>query len=167
MPSKTYENERGFQQELQEFIDTELNRQKFFGESSEFIVDTEHGRGYADIVVNNRIDIKLRRELTNSHTKKLRGQIEKHSKVYDHVIVCACGVADMNGWRRVKDVKSTREIADGYAEKTPETFIHKGRSKFGKLQEHSSSGEPAPNSSISTGGSSQDPYDGVDEVDLE
>lgn len=108
IPSKAYGHESKFQNELQEFLDEELNsgNQGGFGlgmDTEERVVERESGRARADLVVNQTVGIEMKRNLSNSQTKKLRGQIEDYLEEYPYVIVCACGIQDMDGWRRLKN----------------------------------------------------------------
>ena len=72
-------------------------------DSQDRVVERESGRARADLVVNQTIGIEMKRNLSNSQTKKLRGQIEEYLDEYPYVIVCACGIDDMDGWRRLKN----------------------------------------------------------------
>jgi hypothetical protein len=130
-PSETYDHEREFQSELQDILDRELNSGggMGLGQQTDHVVDTEHGRSYCDVVVDDVVGIELKRDLDNSQTKKLKGQIDEHRKEYDYLLVVACGIDDMEGWRRIKN-----EYNGGFAmepELAETKFIHKPKSEFG------------------------------------
>lgn len=136
VPTKEYGHESKFQNELQGFLDSELNSGGGglgldMGCGGERVVERESGRARADIVVNQTVGIEMKRELSNSHTKKLRGQIEEYLAEYPFVIVCACGIQDMDGWRRLKNVYSGRggglDINGGTVE-----FVHKDCDSYGQ-----------------------------------
>ncbi|MFB6294798.1 MAG: hypothetical protein ABEI97_03495 [Candidatus Nanohaloarchaea archaeon] len=106
VPAEEYGHEREFQSELQDFLDEQLNeegRGMMNMDQGEDVVSTEHGKNNADIAVNDQIGVEIKRDLTNSQTKKLRGQIDSYLENYDFVIVCACGVKDTDGWRELKN----------------------------------------------------------------
>lgn len=104
-PSKEYDHERKFQSELQEWLDQNLNSGgdgMMGGGNQQIPVETEHGKSKADIAVDDIIGIEMKRDLSNSQTKKLRGQIESYLDNYQYVIVCACGVKDTSAWRKIQ-----------------------------------------------------------------
>lgn len=140
VPKKAYGHERKFQSELQDFLDHHLNEQEGSdllgmdkGSVHEHVVATERGKSYADIAVDDTVGVEMKRDITNSQTKKLRGQIEDYLDNYPFVIVCACGIEDMDGWR---DLKNKYEGAQGLGlglEGGGEiTFIHKKKENYGK-----------------------------------
>lgn len=104
-PSKAHGHESKFQNELQAYLDKRLNAgdRMMIGPSEDIVVEREHGTVNGDVVVNGDIGIEMKRNLSNSQTKKLRGQIEEYQKEYTHVIALACGIDDMDGWRKLKN----------------------------------------------------------------
>jgi len=70
-----------------------------------------------------------KRDLSNSQNKKLRGQIEDYLDHYNYVIVCACGIDDMSGWRKLK-----KKYSQGNLGFNPQSvvFIHKKKDNYGK-----------------------------------
>ncbi len=127
-PKKEYGHERKFQNELQEFLDTELNEKDrgMMANDREDVVSKEHGSSKADIAVNGNIGIELKRDLTNSQTKKLRGQIEDYLDNYPFVIVCACGIKDKDGWRKLKNRYQNRIGMPGEV-----VFVWKKKKNYG------------------------------------
>jgi len=132
-PSEAYDHESKFQNELQEYLDLRLNANGNVtpGVNKEIIVEREHGNVNGDVVVNGDIGIEMKRDLTNSQTKKLRGQIEEYQKEYTHVIALACGIDDMDGWRKLKNDYENRVGMDMNPDNAPVKFIHKSKSNYG------------------------------------
>ncbi|WP_158853828.1 hypothetical protein [Halorhabdus sp. CUG00001] len=56
------------------------------------VVDREHSQSRADVAVDDTVGIEMKRDLSNSQAKKLRGQIEDNLENYPFGIVCACGI---------------------------------------------------------------------------
>jgi len=144
IPSKEYGHESKFQNELQEFLDGELNAGGGGGlgldlGGGERVVERESGRARADIVIDQTVGIEMKRDLSNSQTKKLRGQIEEYLDEYPYVIVCACGIQDMDGWRKLKNTYSGGAGGFGLDGGTVE-FVQKDPRNYGKDPGHSSGG---------------------------
>ena len=136
IPSEEYDHERKFQSELQDYLDKELNNATpgMMGGQREHVVSTEHGRSKGDVVVDDRIGIELKRNLSNDQTRKLDGQIKSYRKEYDYVIVCACGIEDMDGWRRLKnEYTNTFDMMEPNS--APVEFVHKRKSEFGVTED--------------------------------
>ncbi|TKR27914.1 hypothetical protein [Natronomonas salsuginis] len=133
-PSKAYGHESKFQNELQEYLDQRLNEgsSMMFAEKNDIIVEREHGNVNGDVVVNGSIGIELKRDLNNSQTKKLRGQIEEYKKEYTHVIALACGIDDMDGWRKLKNDYENGSNMGMDPNSAPVKFIHKSKSNYGE-----------------------------------
>lgn len=139
IPEKAYGHERKFQSELQDYLDYELNEARGsggmglldgMGQQRELPVSTERGKARADVVVDDVVGIELKRDLTNSQRKKLDGQIKDYLREYPYVIVCACGIQDIDGWRRLKN---EYESSSGFGMNSQEVvFIHKRKENFGK-----------------------------------
>lgn len=136
VPTEEYDREYDYQQELQQYLDTQLNSGgDMMGQQSTHVVDTEHGQQNADIAIDDTVAIELKRNLTNSDTKKLRGQIDAYQREYDGVIACACGVDDMSGWRRLQKDFADDPMDMGMDPNTaPVRFVHKPRSEMGSHQ---------------------------------
>ncbi|MDF9744436.1 hypothetical protein [Natrinema salsiterrestre] len=133
IPEKAYGHERDFQSELQDYLDYELNERQGgggMGQQRELPVSTERGKAKADVVVDDLVGIELKRDLTNSQRNKLDGQINEYLKEYPYVIVCTCGIQDLDGWRRLKN---EYEGSSGFGMNQQEVvFIHKRTENFGK-----------------------------------
>jgi hypothetical protein len=129
IPEKAYQHEKRFQKDLYEYLQAELNNNAvgFMAGGQQHTVAREHGRSYADIAVNGEIGIELKHDLSNSQTKKLRGQIETHRQEYASVIVCACGIEDQDGWQRVVNEYSGPQL--GFGQGTVQ-FVHKHKAEY-------------------------------------
>ena len=66
-------------------------------------VKREYGKVNADVAVGEDIGIELKRDLTNSNKHRLSGQITDYQKEFPYVIVVACGISDMDGWRELQN----------------------------------------------------------------
>lgn len=142
IPKKAYRTEKKFQNELQQYLDERLNSGGggdgllggFGGSTGEtYIVSKERGNANADIVVNDIVGIELKRDLTNSQIKKLRGQIEEYRDNYPYVIACPCGVKDVDGWRRLQSKYDQQGgMGGGLGDQRGQvTFIWKQKENFG------------------------------------
>lgn len=135
IPEEEYDREYDYQQDLQQYLDAELNSGGMMGQQSTHVVETEHGQQSADIAVDDTVAIELKQDLTNSNTKKLRGQIDAYQREYEGVIACACGINDMSGWRRLQDDFSDDPMDMGMDPNTaPVRFVHKKTSEMGAQQ---------------------------------
>ncbi|MFC7325043.1 hypothetical protein ACFQMF_10685 [Halorubrum rutilum] len=133
-PSEAYGHESKFQNELQEYLDQRLNsgNDMMLGPTEEIVVEREHGNVNGDVVVNGDIGIEMKRDLSNSQTKKLRGQIEEYQKEYTHVIALACGIDDMDGWRKLKNDYENQMGMGMDPDAAPVKFIHKKKTNYGE-----------------------------------
>lgn len=131
-PSEAHDHESKFQNELQEYLDKRLNANNgvMIGGHEDIVVEREHGNVNGDVVINGEIGIELKRNLTNSQTNTLRGQIENYRKEYTHVIVLACGIEDMDGWRKLKNDYENQTGIE--LDKAPVKFIHKSKGNYGQ-----------------------------------
>jgi hypothetical protein len=98
IPKKKYSKETEYRDDLAEFIRKELYlAQKQNPLSSllgpqEHRVKTEAGRGYADIEIDEKIGIELKRNLNGKpQINRLYGQITEYNRQYDRTIVVLCG----------------------------------------------------------------------------
>lgn len=137
-PEKAYGHESKFQNDLKAFLDEQLNEQGGgtgllggLGGGQEHVVSRERGKARADVVVDDLVGIELKRDLTNSQTKKLRGQIEEYCDEYPFVIVCACGIEDMDGWRSLKN-KYEGTVGGLGMDASEVRFVHKRKENYGK-----------------------------------
>ncbi|WEL20886.1 hypothetical protein [Halorhabdus sp. BNX81] len=140
VPSKAYDHESKFQNELQEFLDVELNDSEDqgpmgieLGPSRDYVVDREHGQSRADIAVDDTVGIEMKRNLSNSKAKReLRGQIEGYLDNYPFVIVVACGLEDTSQWRNLKNKYEGNQGIVGMDQGGTVAFVHKERDNYGK-----------------------------------
>jgi len=135
IPEKSYRKEHGFQNDLQEFLDKQLNESTGMGlglgnGSGEVPVRREYGQVNADVAVGDDVGIELKRDVTNSNKHRLSGQITDYQKEFSCVIVVACGISDMGGWRELQnEYGGTGGIG---MDQTKVHFIHKEKEHFGK-----------------------------------
>lgn len=146
-PTKAYGHESKFQNELQDFLDAQLNDSGggglgMMGGGSNYVVSREHGKSKGDVVVDDAIGIEMKRDLSNSQTKKLRGQIEVYQEEYDYVIVCACGITDQDGWRELQNKYEHDQMNMGMMQQNsaPVRFVHKKKSNYGESPDSGGSG---------------------------
>lgn len=144
-PSQVHDHERGYQSELQEYLDQQLNNSGDGfgagfggGESESHYVSTERGTSYGDVVVDDAVGIELKRNFSNSQKRKLRGQLEDYTEEYDFVIACACGIEDVDGWREVEN--KFEQGRGGFGDVTEHRFIIKRRENFGQSSEDKGEG---------------------------
>lgn len=71
IPSESYDHERKFQSELQDYLDESLNSGGGLVDSGGggVEVSTERGKSPADLAVNDRIGIEMKRDLSNSQRR--------------------------------------------------------------------------------------------------
>lgn len=114
-PSKEYGHESKFQNELKNFLDERLNsdQEGLTGRQRDIPVDRERGKSNADLAVDDTVGIEMKRNLSNSRINELSGQIDKYLDEYSFVIICACGMEDTSGWRRLKNKYKGSQGFDG------------------------------------------------------
>ncbi|MCJ7479089.1 MAG: hypothetical protein MUP63_02820 [Candidatus Nanohaloarchaeota archaeon QJJ-7] len=138
-PTKEYNHESKFQNELKEVLDKQLNSEGrgIMGRQKDIPVDRERGKSNADLAVDDTVGIEMKRNLSNSQVDRLSGQIDKYLNEYPFVIICACGIEDKSGWRRLKNkFQGSQGIEGGQVE-----FIWKKKENYGKSQQGDDSGE--------------------------
>ena len=145
-PSEDYGHESKFQNELQEYLDHRLNANNnmMMGAGGDIVVEREHGNVNGDVVINGDIGIEMKRDLTNGQINELRGQIEAYKKEYTHVIVLACGIEDMDGWRKLKNNYENQTGMGMNPDDAPVKFVHKPKANYG-------SGDSVESHATSTG----------------
>ena len=91
VPSQDYDHESKFQNELKDVLDERLNDAgaDSLERNREIPVYRERGRLMADLAVHELVGVEMKRDLTNSQAKKLRGQIEAYLDNYKFVIIVA------------------------------------------------------------------------------
>lgn len=144
-PEKAYRSETKFQNDLQDWLDAQLNSGGgglLGGGGGEAVVTREHGQVNADVCVDGEIGIEMKRDFTNSKKDRLRGQIEKYREHYPYVIVVACGISDMDGWRELKNKYGGQGMGMGMGmeQKGEVHFIHKRKENFGKARDSGQGG---------------------------
>lgn len=134
VPERAYDHENKFRDELKQFLDRNLNENRdaglMGGMQRELPVASEHGKSNGDVVVDDVVGIEMKRNFTNSNKHQLEGQINDYLDNYPYVIVCACGVDDVDGWRELKNKYSGQQ---GMGMQTQEVvFVHKRKENYGK-----------------------------------
>ena len=142
IPKRSYRRETKFQNDLKEYLDIQLNESESsgmgmgmgMGNRRQIPVKREHGSVNADVAVGDDIGIELKRNFTNSNKHRLSGQIQDYMKEFPIVIVVACGISDMDGWRELQnDYASSGGMGMGMGMGQSEVhFIHKRKEHFGK-----------------------------------
>lgn len=135
IPERSYRKEHRFQNDLQEYLDERLNESGGFGMglgggSDQLPVKREYGKVNADVAVGEKVGIELKRDFTNTNKHRLSGQITDYQKEFPCVIVVACGISDMDGWRELQNEYGGR---GGMGMNQSEVrFVHKQKDYFGK-----------------------------------
>ena len=135
IPEKSYRKEKKFQIDLQEYLDEQFNEDGGLGMDvgvgggGDVPVRREYGKVNADIAVGDEVGIELKRDFTNSNKHRLSGQITDYQNEFPCVIVVACGISDMGGWRELKQEYSGGGLGIDQSEVH---FIHKEKGNFGK-----------------------------------
>ena len=94
-PKKSYRSEAGYRDDLLESLRGELNGANFFGFQEKHRIRKEHGRHLADIGIDEKIGIELKRDLrSQSNLDRLIGQVRRFLRSYSLVIVVLCGDSD-------------------------------------------------------------------------
>jgi len=95
IPKKKYSKELEYRDELMKFIRSELKRGQrdiLFGIPEEHSVQKEAGRAHADIEIDRKIGIELKRNLKGkTEMNRLSGQIIDYEGDYSCIIVVLCG----------------------------------------------------------------------------
>ena len=135
IPSKSYRKETKFQNDLQDYLDQRLNKSDGMGigvgvGNEQIPVKREHGKVNADVAVGDDVGLELKRDFTNSQKHRLSGQITEYQKEFPCVVVVACGISDMDGWRELQNEYGG---AGGIGMNQSEVhFVHKQKEHFGK-----------------------------------
>lgn len=91
-PKRNYRSEAGYRDDLMAYIREELNRGNIWGNSERHRIRRESGRHLADIGIDEKIGIELKRNLSSqSSLDRLIGQIRRFMRSYAYVIIVLCG----------------------------------------------------------------------------
>jgi len=91
-PKKEYRSEAGYRDELLTFIRKELKKGTMWGPPERHRIRKESGRHLADIGIDEKIGIELKRNLNSqSSLDRLIGQIRRFMRSYGYIIVVLCG----------------------------------------------------------------------------
>lgn len=138
IPSRSYRAEHRFQNDLKEYLDTRLNDtggtglDMGLGGGQQVPVTREHGGVNADVAVGNEVGIELKRNFSNSMKHRLSGQITDYRKEFPFVIVVACGISDMGGWRELQNEYGGPGGMGMGLDQSEVHFVHKRKENFGK-----------------------------------
>ena len=95
IPKKKYSKEIEYRDELMKFIRSELKRGQrgiLFGIPEEHSVQKEAGRAHADIEIDRKIGIELKRNLKGKKgIGNLIGELDEYEREYNCIIVVLCG----------------------------------------------------------------------------
>lgn len=136
IPERSYRTETKFQNDLQAYLDHRLNESGGLGfglgmgGGQQVPVKREHGSVNADVAVGDEVGIELKRDFTNSKKHRLSGQITDYRKEFPCVIVVACGISDMDGWRELQnEYGGMGGLGTSHGQVQ---FVHKKKAHFGK-----------------------------------
>lgn len=137
IPEKNYRSESKFQNDLQAYLDERLNESgggmgpgMGFGGGEQVPIKREYGSVRADVAVGDDVGIELKRNFTNSNKHRLSGQITDYRKEFPCVVVVACGISDMDGWRELQnEYVGTGGMGMNQVEVH---FVHKRKEHFGE-----------------------------------
>jgi hypothetical protein len=92
-PEKKYSRETGYRDDLMEFLRRELKRPQLpFLEAPTHRIKKEAGRSRADIEIDRKIGLELKRNLKGkTEMDRVYGQLDEYAKEYESVIVVLCG----------------------------------------------------------------------------
>lgn len=103
-PSKVYDKEQGYRDDLIDFLRVELNRPNW-GQSRNHSVQKESGRHLADIGIDRSVGVELKLNLKGkSQTDRLIGQVKGFLRDYhEGIIVVLCGATDRDSEEYLRD----------------------------------------------------------------
>lgn len=135
-----HDNEYGFQDELQTYLDECLNESGNTnthpafggGTGQQYPVRREYGKANADVAVGDDVGIELKHELDNGRMNELSGQIHNYQKEFPCVIVVACGLDDTGGWRELQNEYGGMDTLGMNMNQGTVHFVHKQKEHFGK-----------------------------------
>jgi hypothetical protein len=137
---EAHDDEYGFQNELQSYLDTQLNESGNpdvhvglgGGTGEQYQVKREYGKSNADVAVGDEVGIEMKYDLTNGQINELRGQIEAYKKEFPCVIAVACGITDIDGWRGLQNDYGGVGTVGMQMNESEVHFVHKREEHFGK-----------------------------------
>lgn len=135
-----HDDEYGFQGELQNYLDAQLNESNSSdlhvglggGTGEQYPVRREYGKSQADVAVGDEVGIEMKYNLSNGRINELRGQIEKYKKEFSCVIVVICGLKDTDGWRELQNEYGGVDTLGMQMNESEVHFVHKKKEHFGK-----------------------------------
>lgn len=108
-PKEEYSIEEGYRNELMSYLRQELNRVgPFEFAPRKHKIQKEHGRSLADIAVDGKIGIELKKDLKSRPAiDRLRGQVSRFRKDYSDIILVLCGNIDESAYEEVRELERT------------------------------------------------------------
>jgi|YelNatPaOPRAMG01_1025707.scaffolds.fasta_scaffold05734_16 hypothetical protein len=107
-PRKEYPVEEGYRDDLLQFLRRELNKPDWLGMSRQHSIQKESGRHLADIGIDRRVGIELKRNLkSKADADRLIGQVKGYLReYYEGVIIVLCGRTDRDKLEYLRDLLS-------------------------------------------------------------
>ncbi|MFQ6137321.1 MAG: hypothetical protein ACE5PM_09110 [Candidatus Hydrothermarchaeales archaeon] len=108
-PSKEYPREEGYRDDLANYLRKELKKGGPFGPAPRrHKVKREHGRSLADIAIDERIGVELKKDLKSRPAiDRLSGQVRRFKKNYSDIIVVLCGNITEEAYDEVMELETT------------------------------------------------------------
>ncbi|PSP32702.1 hypothetical protein BRC64_05755 [Halobacteriales archaeon QH_10_67_22] len=134
IPSQDYREKAGFQTELREYLDKQLNHRVVgmgIGNVGDDVpVRVDHGPVEADVAVGDDVGVVLVHEFTSVDGETVDEQVESYRAEFSTIVVVACGVREMAQWEEITDEYSSEQFSVTGGEDIH--FMHKKRMHFGK-----------------------------------
>jgi len=133
-PKKEYRSEAGYRDELLTFIRKELKKGTMLGPSERHRIRKESGRHLADIGIDEKIGVELKRNLNSqSSLDRLIGQVRRFMRSYDYIIVVLCGEVNEGILDELKiEFKEHSRARTVWGQETVVEIVGKGGRKEGK-----------------------------------
>ncbi len=128
VPKQKHPDEDKYRDDLMGFLREELNKPSGFGMQEPVKIRKESGRALADIAINEKIGIELKKDLkTQSQIDRLVGQIRRYKKGYEDIIIVLVGKTNDEALDELNDaVREARSDAFSLQQKRI-VIIDKGK----------------------------------------
>jgi DNA polymerase/3'-5' exonuclease PolX len=135
-PKEKYPNEDKYRNDLMAFLREELNKPSLLSAPQALKIRKESGRALADIAINEKIGIELKKDLkTQSQVDRLVGQIRRYKKGYEDVIIVLVGKTSDEALDELKEaIRESDQGTLGLQYKKIE-IVDKGREISNKKEE--------------------------------
>jgi RNA-binding protein YhbY len=114
-PSKEHPTERGYRDELANYLRKELKKSSPFDDFAprRHKIKKEHSRSLADIAVDEKVAIELKKDLRKKKDiDRLVGQLRHFKKNYDDVIIVLCGKTSEEAYDEVMELETTADLLE-------------------------------------------------------